>query len=107
MHRECYRVTITPGGSAVLTYNGSQIVMSDSQDYIIQLSTVGTSTFQYRRYFIAEFGVRLLDNIAPTNLTANFNVPELIVVDGLVKVHFEGDKSISNYAVSVIIEHFS
>ena len=100
---ERYTVKIPPGGNAVLTYNGSPIQQNHS--YIIQLSTIYTSTFQYRRYILRENGIRIIDNIAPSNLTANFNVPELQIVDNVAKVHFEGDKSTSIYAVGVIVEY--
>ena len=86
-----------------MTYNGSPL--QKDHNYIIQLSTTYTSTFQYRRYLVRDNVIRIIDNIAPSNLTANFNVPELVVIDGIVKVHFEGDKATSNYAVGVIVEY--
>lgn len=100
---ERYTVKISPGGNAVLTYNGSPL--QQNHNYIIQLSTIYTSTFQYRRYLLRNNVIRIIDNIAPSNLTVNFNVPELVVIDGIAKIHFEGDKSTSIYFVGVIVEY--
>lgn len=99
---ERYIVKINPGGNAILTFKGAALL--NNRNYIIQLSTIYTSTFQYRRYLLRNNAIRIIDNIAPSNITANFNVPELVVIDGTVKVHFEGDKSTSVYSVAVIID---
>lgn len=99
---ERYIVKINPGGNAILTFKGASLL--NNRNYIIQLSTIYTSTFQYRRYLLRGNVIRIIDNIAPANITANFNVPELVVIDGTVKVHFEGDKSTSVYSVAVIID---
>ena len=100
---EHYRVKILPGGSVVLTYEGSPL--QQNHNYIIQLSTIYTSTFQYRRYLLRDNVIRIIDNIAPANLTANFNVPELQIIDGVAQVHFEDDKSTHEYYVAVIVEY--
>ncbi|MCI9202072.1 MAG: hypothetical protein HFI03_17225 [Lachnospiraceae bacterium] len=100
---EHYRVKISPGGSVVLTYGGSPL--QQNHNYIIQLSTIYTSTFQYRRYLLRDNVIRIIDNIAPANLTANFNVPELQIIDGVAQVHFEDDKSTHEYYVAVIVEY--
>ncbi len=100
---EHYRVKISPGGSVVLTYEGSPL--QQNHNYIIQLSTIYTSTFQYRRYLLRDNVIRIIDNIAPANLTANFNVPELQIIDGVAQVHFEDDKSTHEYYVAVIVEY--
>ena len=81
-----------------MTYEGSPL--QQNHNYIIQLSTIYTSTFQYRRYLLS-----IIDNIAPANLTANFNVPELQIIDGVAQVHFEDDKSTHEYYVAVIVEY--
>lgn len=100
---EHYRVKISPGGSVVLTYEGSPL--QQNHNYIIQLSTIYTSTFQYRRYLLRDNVIRIIDNIAPANLTANFNVPELQIIDDVAQVHFEDDKSTHEYYVAVIVEY--
>ena len=86
-----------------MTYEGS--TLQQNHNYIIQLSTIYTSTFQYRRYLLRDNVIRIIDNIAPANLTANFNVPELQIIDGVAQVHFEDDKSTHEYYVAVIVEY--
>lgn len=100
---EHYTVKISPGGNAVLTYNGSPL--QQNHNYIIQLSTIYTSTFQYRRYLLRDNIIRIIDNIAPADHSPNFNVPELQIVNNVPRVHFEGDKSSHDYSIGIIVEY--
>ncbi len=65
---------------------------------------ISSSYLQYIHLHFSIGGI-FLDNIAPANLTANFNVPELQIIDGVAQVHFEDDKSTHEYYVAVIVEY--